>query len=699
MDKFLDEISTDEWEVETPTGWQSFSGISKTIEFEEYEIKTQKGKTLICADDHLVIKSNGEQVFVKDLSPSDCIITDESFDEVLTVTKTGSSSSMYDLQNVLGGNVYFTNGILSHNTTSVVAYLLWYTLFNADKVVAILANKGNTAKEILARYMLALENIPFFLQPGCKVLNKNKVLFSNNTKIIAAATSSSSIRGESCSLLALDEFAFVNDAETFYTSTYPVISAGSSSKVIITSTPNGVGNMFHSLWTGAVTKTNLYHPFRIYWHDVPGRDEKWKAETIANTSQRQFEQEYECVAADSIITVRDIFSNEVIDIEIQELYAVPFQFKKFELLTPDGWSSFRGISKTQKNVFAEITFEDGMILECSLSHEILVKGSGFTYAIDLIEGTTVVAKNNTFLRVTRIKIIHSSKDFYDCLDVGLDHCYYTNGIVSHNCSFLGSGRTLIDGNKLMGFSAQNPIRTNLEGTVSIYEDPKENHSYVMTVDVARGRGQDHSAFSIIDVTESPMKQVAAFYDNMISPLLFPVVLNKYGKQYNDAFIIVETNDNGSMVVNSLFQDLEYENLYNEVRSGRTMFGVETTKRVKMLGCSTLKDLVEENRLLIYDKNTIQELCSFVSKGNSYEAETGNHDDLVMTLVLFSWFTSVSLFQSLTNINIRNELFEQEMKNLEDELSPIGILGDTGIDEVEAPILEEFGGQLWEEMKW
>jgi hypothetical protein len=445
-------------------------------------------------------------------------------------------------------------------TTSVVSYLLWYTLFNADKVVAILANKGATAKEILARYVLALENLPFFLQPGCRVLNKGKILFSNNTKIIAASTSSSSIRGESVNCLYCDEMAFINDAETFYTSTYPVITAGTSSKVIITSTPNGVGNMFHTLWLGAITKTNSYVPFRVYWQDVPGRDEKWKEETIKNTSQRQFEQE-------------------------------------------------------------------------------------------------------------------------------------------HEGSFLGSGRTLIDGNKLMGFSAQNPIRTNSEGTVSIYEDPKEDHSYVMTVDVARGRGQDHSAFSIIDVTESPMKQVATFYDNMISPLLFPVVLNKYGKQYNDAFVIVETNDNGSMVVNSLFQDLEYENLYNEVRGGRTMFGVETTKRVKMIGCSTLKDLVEENRLLIYDKNTIQELCSFIAKGNSYEAETGNNDDMVMTLVLFSWFTSVSLFQSLTDINIRNELFEKEMKNLEDELTPIGILGNPSIDEPEVPKLEEFGGQLWQEVKW
>jgi phage FluMu gp28-like protein len=145
---------------------------------------------------------------------------------------------------------------------------------------------------MLTRITLALENLPFFLQPGCKTLNKGSIEFSNNSRIIAAATSGSSIRGMSVNLLFLDEFAFVENAGEFYTSTYPVVSSGKTSRVIITSTANGIGNIYHKLWEGAVQGTNEYKPFRVDWWDVPGRDEEWKRQTISNTSELQFDQEF-----------------------------------------------------------------------------------------------------------------------------------------------------------------------------------------------------------------------------------------------------------------------------------------------------------------------------------------------------------------------------------------------------------------------
>ena len=180
----------------------------------------------------------------------------------------------------------------SGKSISSVGYLLWFALFNPEKTIAILANKGATAREMLARVTLMLENLPFFLQPGCKALNKGSLEFSNNSRIIASATSGSSIRGMSVNLLFLDEFAFVENATEFYTSTYPVISSGKDTKVIITSTANGIGNQFEKIWTGAVQGTNEYKAFRVDWWDVPGRDEKWKQQTIANTSQLQFDQEF-----------------------------------------------------------------------------------------------------------------------------------------------------------------------------------------------------------------------------------------------------------------------------------------------------------------------------------------------------------------------------------------------------------------------
>ena len=180
----------------------------------------------------------------------------------------------------------------SGKSISSVVYLLWYAVFHPEKTIAILANKGAVAREMLARITLALENLPFFLQPGCKALNKGSIEFSNNSKIIASATSGSSIRGLSINLLFLDEFAFVENDAQFYTSTYPVVSAGKDTQIVITSTANGIGNVYHKLWEGAVQKTNEFKPFRVDWWDVPGRDEKWKEETISNTSALQFEQEF-----------------------------------------------------------------------------------------------------------------------------------------------------------------------------------------------------------------------------------------------------------------------------------------------------------------------------------------------------------------------------------------------------------------------
>ena len=180
----------------------------------------------------------------------------------------------------------------SGKSISSVAYLLWFAIFHPEKTIAILANKGATAQEMLGRVTLMLENLPFFLQPGCKALNKRSIEFSNNSRIVSAATSGSSIRGMSVNLLYLDEFAFVENAAEFYTSTYPVISSGKDTKVIVTSTANGIGNQFHKIWEGAVQGTNEFVPFRVDWHDVPGRDEEWKQQTIANTSQLQFDQEF-----------------------------------------------------------------------------------------------------------------------------------------------------------------------------------------------------------------------------------------------------------------------------------------------------------------------------------------------------------------------------------------------------------------------
>lgn len=429
----------------------------------------------------------------------------------------------------------------SGKSISSVGYLIWYACFHSEKTIAVLANKGATAREMLARVTLMLENLPFFLQPGCKALNKGSIEFSNNSRIIAAATSGSSIRGMSVNLLFLDEFAFVERANEFYTSTYPVISAGKDTKVIITSTANGIGNTFHKIWEGAVQKVNEFVPFTVNWYDVPGRDEEWKKQTIANTSQLQFDQEF----------------------------------------------------------------------------------------------------GNTFF---------------------------------------GTGDTLINAETLLGFRAVQPSNHLEGGDLLIYDNPDKDHEYVMCVDVSKGRGQDYSTFNVIDISTRPFKQVAVYRNNTISPLLFPNVIYKYANLYNEAYVVIESNDQGTVVCNGLYLDLEYENMHMEsaVRSDR--IGIEMNRKVKRLGCSSIKDILEEKKLDIQDENTIMEISTFTARGQSYEASDGNHDDLMMNLVMFGYFVTSQFFADMTDINLKEMMFSKKMKEIEDDVPPVGFIDD-GLDEV------------------
>jgi hypothetical protein len=391
---------------------------------------------------------------------------------------------------------------------------------------------------MLSRITLMLENLPFFLQPGCKTLNKNSIEFDNETTLMAAATSKSSIRGFTINLLYLDEFAFVEDAATFYTSTYPVITAGVNSRVIITSTANGIGNMFHRLWTSSIQKTNTYEPFRVDWWDVPGRDEGWKERTIANTSQLQFDQEY----------------------------------------------------------------------------------------------------GNTFF---------------------------------------GTGHSLINAQTLMGLRAQSPIEEREGGLFRIYNLPTSNHEYMLFADVSKGRGQDYSTFSVIDISSRPFKQVAVYRNNTISPILFPDVIYKYAKLYNNAYVVIEANDQGALVANGLYYDHEYEELHQtHNKSGKAShLGVEINRKIKRIGCSGFKDVLESGRLDIVDEHTIMEVSTFEAKGQSFEASDNNHDDIVMNLVLFGYIITTMKFAEMTDINIKEVMYKQRMAEIEDDVPSWGFHSD------------------------
>lgn len=443
-------------------------------------------------------------------------------------------------------------------TTTVVAYIVWYILFEEDKLIALLANKAKTSREILNRIKLAYESLPLWLQQGIVGWNKGDIELENKCRILADSTASSAARGYSINFLYLDEFAFVpnNVADEFFTSVYPTISSGKSSKVLISSTPNGM-NHFYRIWKEAEEKVNGFHTIEANWRQVPGRDQKWADEQFRVLGEQKFLQEMEC-------------------------------------------------------------------------------------------------------------------------------------------TFLGSAGTLISAGALKNLVFGRALRSIFEG-LDIYEEPVEGHFYISTVDTSRGVGLDYSAFVIVDVSAEPFKVVAKYRSNVVSPLLFPNIIVQAAKFYNDAYLLIENNDIGSQIAMVVHNELEYENMFhgeesNNVRYrmtakfnlsqfGKTkQLGVKTTKKVKRQGCNTLKDLVENNRLLIPDFNIIEELSTFILHTNGYyAAEEGCHDDLVMCLVLFSWLTTQPYFRDMTNFDIRKKLYDEKMRAMEDELPPLPMLSSDAMD--------------------
>jgi hypothetical protein len=433
-------------------------------------------------------------------------------------------------------------------STTVVSFLLHYAVFNDNVNIGILANKAATARELLDRLQTAYENLPKWMQQGIISWNKGSLELENGSKILAASTSASAVRGMSFNILFLDEFAFVPNhiADSFFASVYPTITSGKQTKVIIVSTPHGM-NHFYRMWHDAEKGKNEYIYTDVHWSEVPGRDEEWKKQTIANTSENQFKVEFEC-------------------------------------------------------------------------------------------------------------------------------------------EFLGSVDTLIAPSKLRALVYDHPQKSS--GGLDVYENPTNNHDYLITVDVARGVGNDYSAFTVVDITTFPHQVVAKYRNNEIKPMLFPNIIVDIAKNYNNAYILCEVNDVGDQVASIIHYDLEYNNLLMCSMRGRagqivgqgfsgkkTQLGVKMSKTVKKVGCLNLKTMIEENKLLFKDYDIMSELTTFIQKHNSFEAEEGCNDDLAMCLVIYAWLVAQDYFKELTDQDVRKRLYEEQKNQIEQDMSPFGFISD------------------------
>lgn len=270
------------------------------------------------------------------------------------------------------------------------------------------------------------------------------------------------------------------------------------------------------------------------------------------------------------------------------------------------------------------------------------------------------------------------------------------------CEFMGSSGTLISAAGLKSLAFVKPLHVSDTG-IKIYEQPIQGQNYVLVADTSRGKGLDYSAFAVLSVSSMPYKLVATYKNNEISPLVYPSVIKKVADYYNQAYVLVEINDNGQQVVDSLFEDYEYENILSTVDlkgkialtwgyGNKSNRGVRTTKSVKRLGTSILKNLIEQQKVIIQDFDVISELSTFIAKGNSFEAEEGSHDDLVMCLVLFSWMTNQSFFAEFTDSNLKTRLYEEQMRQIEEESLPTMLAGHVDVDNNDGSFFE--GGDIW-----
>jgi hypothetical protein len=493
----------------------------------------------------------------------------ETYCKIVSLDKGLIPFKLYDCQkrkvDVILNNrkVILMEGRQQGKTITSAACILWYTLFQQNKTVAILANKSSAAREVLYRYELMYESLPIWMQQGVKVYNKGDLELENGSRVFTAATSSSGIRGKSVNWLYIDEAAIIpnNVAEEFFTSVYPTISSGQTTKILLTSTPLGY-NHFWKFWNEAEQGLNGFTPLFISYKEIPGRDDKWAAEQRAMLGELKFNQ------------------------------------------------------------------------------EVL-------------------------------------------------------------CTFLGSSNTLVSPDAIGKMSTKQPIYS--KDGLDIYEEPEEDHVYMLVADTSRGVGGDYCAFVVMDITSYPHKVIAKYRNNKVSPLVFPNIIAKVAKDYNRAYCLIEINDNGQQVADSLYIDMEYENVFfvgSNSKTGQFLsggfsqgatLGVRTTKLVKRLGCTAFKSLVESTKLLIHDVEIISEISTFIEVRGSFKADEGYHDDLVMCLVLYAWATNEAFFKDLTDTNLRKILYEEQFRQIEENLTPFGFI-DGGQDENKTP--EVVNGDLW-----
>ena len=657
--KILNSISVMGIKVKTDTGYEVVTDLHLTQPYKHYILKTKNYK-LSCADNHIVFNGDYCEVFVKDLKSGDLIWTESGLESVEFIKLDNFKSSMFDATVEHKNHRYYTNGILSHNTISASIFMLHTILFNNDKNIMIVANKGDTSVEIVDKIKSIYTLLPFFLKPGIKTWNQKSLTFENGCRIKTSARTKTPAIGFTIDILYLDEFAHIpsNIIEPYYTAAFPTVSAIKNSKIIITSTPNGM-NLFHKLLTNAERPAgdplkNNYIPMRVYWYQVPGRFVTY----IRLNDHRLYENKLK--AEDIYKICKDKWgynTNVEMDWNID--------------LQKDVITIFNNESCEESEV-KSLTFLNGKGLEISI-HSISEVTTWKEEAIKDIGG------EDAFNQEYGLRFINASKSLLN------------EAIIE---SLLKQKKSY-EYEELHEFSKLN---FSYEGLKWIQDDSlylpimRKDYKIIISVDLSEGLGQDYSVINIFklnhkskELIESQkdsyksivdffkLDQIGLYRSNIVSLKQVAEILYLLSFEYFDpenVKVILELNNYGNTLLSEMPYVFDGNNNYgssifvrykHRIDSNEEKIGLKVGNNKNLL-VKDYKDLMTKKSFNINNHETINEITTFVkhttAAGNTRYAADVGQDDCVMTIVNAS---------SIFNKNEFKEIVEDYMSEMDSEM--------------------------------
>lgn len=360
--------------------------------------------------------------------------------------------------------------------------------------------------------------------------------------------------------------------------------------------------------------------------------------------------------------------------------------KDYEILTPSGWSDFDGIQRIINKGQSIIKTKSGLKLKSSFNHKVKLFNGEFKEAKLVIAGDIILDKNNESSMVISNDLeSNETYEYYDVLEVKKDNEYYTNGLVSHNCEFIGSSNTLVSATAVEKHLIKyviDPIETQYDDFFEIFEKPNPNKRYVLGVDPSKGLGQDYSIIQVLDITNSKdVKQVAIYRNNMINPIAFAQIVKQVSIAYNEALTIIENNgEMGGQLIQWLFYELEFENIvsFKESKKAKREKGIRATRKSKFKACMNLRDFIDNDWITLRSKKTCEELLDFEEVNENIFKSASGHDDTVTSLYwgLFFIFSNAFDVEEFTKFDESNKVEALWKDNNQQSEESFGMFGIT-----------------------